>query len=195
MKSLIAGALAVMAFVFGGTSPAYAEQPAYAEDRAAIEELMARYLFAMDWNDFDSYAETFTEDGELVFATGAAKGRQAIRDMARKFKQRLGEIYRDEDGNPAVLRHVLGHTSIRVEGDRAWSRGFWYEMGNTGPGKTPEIGSFGTYADELVRIDGRWFFTKREVFNEFLEGRGTRAENPVRRMDAQADEMANGEVE
>ena len=42
-----------------------AAQGSYAEDRAEIEDLMARYLFAMDWGDFDAYAATFTEDGVL----------------------------------------------------------------------------------------------------------------------------------
>jgi hypothetical protein len=33
----------------------------YAGDRAAIEDLMTRYLFALDWNDFDTFAATLTE--------------------------------------------------------------------------------------------------------------------------------------
>ena len=34
----------------------------YAGDRTAIEGLMARHLFALDWNDFDTFAATLTED-------------------------------------------------------------------------------------------------------------------------------------
>jgi hypothetical protein len=34
----------------------------YAAGRAAIEDLIARYLFALDWNDFDTFAATLTED-------------------------------------------------------------------------------------------------------------------------------------
>ena len=37
----------------------------YASDRAEIADLMARYLFAMDYNDYDAYAECFAEDGVL----------------------------------------------------------------------------------------------------------------------------------
>ena len=33
----------------------------YARHRAEIEDLVARYLFAMDWNDFDAYAERTAE--------------------------------------------------------------------------------------------------------------------------------------
>ena len=32
----------------------------YAEDRAAIEDLQARYLFALDFHDPDLYVSTFT---------------------------------------------------------------------------------------------------------------------------------------
>ena len=161
----------------------------YAQDRAEIEDLMARYLFAMDHNDFDTYAETFTEDGTLDYAAGQTKGRENIRREAKEFKERVGAIYQDVDGNPAVLRHVLCHSAIRVEGDKAWHTGFWFECANDGPrtpdGKrfTPTLGSFGTYEDELVRVNGEWKFHYRNIRNEFLAGRETMKDNPVLVMD------------
>ncbi|MEO5597256.1 MAG: nuclear transport factor 2 family protein [Novosphingobium sp.] len=42
----------------------------YADDRAEIEDLMARYLFALDFFDADTYADTFTQDGVLDWAMG-----------------------------------------------------------------------------------------------------------------------------
>src|ERR1700692_2524164 len=53
----------------------------YAEDRAAIEDLQARYLFALDFHDPDLYVSTFTEDGILDYGSGDVKGRQAIKDV------------------------------------------------------------------------------------------------------------------
>ncbi len=35
----------------------------YAEDRALIEDLQARYMFAFDFHDVDKYVSLFTEDG------------------------------------------------------------------------------------------------------------------------------------
>ena len=65
------------------TSPlsSYAQTPvsSYAEDRAAIEDLQARYLFALDFHDPDLYVSTFTEDGVLDYGSGEVKGRQAIK--------------------------------------------------------------------------------------------------------------------
>jgi ketosteroid isomerase-like protein len=167
-------------------TPALAEQRSYAEDRAAIEDLMARYLFAMDWNDFDAYADTFTEDGELEFSRASAKGREDIRQAAREFKQLIGKVYKDADGDPAILRHVIAQKVIRIEGDRAWSTSLWYEMANTGPEGSPEIGTFGIYQDELARVEGEWLFKRRKILNEFLEGRHSGLVNPVRTLDAAA---------
>lgn len=163
----------------------------YARDRAEIEDLMARYLFAMDYNDFDSYAEMFTEGGTLEFARGAVTGRENIRAAAQGFKQAIAGIYTDVDGNPAILRHVLCQSVIRVEGDRAWHTGFWFEAANDGPrhesGRlTPTIGTFGIYKDELVRVGGEWKFAYRNILNEFLAGRESGAVNPVLAMDATA---------
>lgn len=157
--------------------------PSYAEDRAAIEDLLARYLFALDWNDFDTFGDTFTEDAEFEYARGTARGREAIVETIRGFKERIGAHYTDEQGNPAVLRHVLGQTVIRVAGDRAFVTAFWWEMANNGPGNTPLVGTFGTYEDELQRVAGQWKFAKRRVLNEFLPGRETGARNPVLGMD------------
>ena len=63
----------------------------------------------------------------------------------------VGAPPQDEDGKPAVLRHVLAHTVIRVGGDRAWTRAQWFEMANDGPGKSLKMGTFGIYEDELER--------------------------------------------
>lgn len=165
--------------------------PTYAQDRAEIEDLMSRYLFAMDYNDFDTYADMFTDDGVLDYARGAIKGRESIRQSAMQFKEAVGSIFVDVDGNPAILRHILTHSTIRVEGDKAWHTGMWFEMANDGPRQhsgrlTPTLGTFGVYEDELERVDGDWKFTYRNIRNEFLDGRDSGTVNPVLGMDAKA---------
>ena len=163
----------------------YDEQ--YAADRAEIEDLMARYLFALDYNDMDSFIAMFTEDAEFEFARGRVKGRDTILETVKGFKVRIGEHYKPEDGTPATLRHVLAHTAIGVEGDRAWTRAQWFEMANDGPGKSLKMGTFGIYEDKLRKVDGRWLFTERRILNEFLPGRESGPGNPVPQMDALAD--------
>lgn len=160
--------------------------PGYARDRAEIEDLMARYLFALDYNDLDSFIAMFTDDAEFEFARGRVSGKAAILETVKGFKERIASIYVDEDGHPAVLRHVLAHTAIRVEGDRAWTRAQWFEMANDGPGKSLKMGTFGIYEDKLRKVDGRWLFSERRILNEFLPGRESGPDNPIRSMDAAA---------
>ena len=170
--------------------PAMGAQPShgmhYAEDRAEIEDLMSRYLFAMDYGDFDAYVETFTEDGVLEFSRSTSKGRGEIKRAVAAFKEGIGKLYKDKDGNPATLRHVLLQAVIRVEADSAWTRSLWVEMANDGPNGALKMGTFGIYEDELKRVKGHWLFSKRRVLNEFLEGRHSGPNNPVRDLDGLA---------
>jgi hypothetical protein len=150
-----------------------------ARDRAEIADLLARYLFAMDWHDADAYAE----DGVLDYAMGTTVGREAIRAEATAFKQNIGRIFVDWQGNPAKLRHLVHQKALRVEGDRAWHTGLWWEMTNGGPEGSVATPSFGIYEDELVRVDGRWLFARRKIYNEFLQGRESGQANPVLAME------------
>lgn len=161
-----------------------------ARNRAEIKDLMGRYLFAMDWHDTDAYAACFTEDGVLDYAMATLNGREEIRQGALKFRDAVGDLFKREDGSPALLRHVLDHIVIRVEGNEAWTTAFWWELTDGGPGRTPEIQSFGTYEDELVRVNGQWLFRRRKIYNELIPGRETPAENPVRHYDEAAQAAA-----
>jgi hypothetical protein len=184
--------LAALAALLLVTAPARAEPTygaSYAADRAEIEELMARYLFAIDYFDWDAYVATFAEDGELEFAAGVSKGREAIRAAVTRFAGGIGRVYHTEDGKPAVLRHVILQSSIRVEGNRAWGRSLWLEMANHGPGDTMKMGTYGIYEDEFTKVDDRWLIARRNVLNEFIPGRRSGPENPVGEMDALAEAL------
>jgi 3-phenylpropionate/cinnamic acid dioxygenase small subunit len=159
----------------------------YAQDRAEIEDLMARYLFAIDYFDWDAYVATFAEDGELEFASGTSRGREAIRTAVTNFSQGIGRFYHTEDGRPAKLRHVILQSAIRVEGNRAWARSQWVEMANHGPADEMKMGTYGIYDDEFKRVDGRWLIAKRRVLNEFIPNRNSGPTNPVREMDRLAE--------
>lgn len=190
MRLLKNCALALAAWGLALAAPAAAQQydypDTYAADRAEIEDLMARYLFAMDYGDLDSYIATFTEDGSIEFASGTYTGREEIYAAVSRFKEGIGQFYTTEDGEPAALRHVLLQSVVRVEGDRAWSTSLWMEMANDGPDDSFKMGTFGIYEDELERVDGRWLFSRRVVLNEFIDGRESGPDNPVHNVDAAA---------
>jgi hypothetical protein len=193
-KATLAATLLAPAFTLSvpamaqDTSPADARSyaPTYAQDRAEIEDLMARYLFAIDYFDWDAYVATFAPDGELEFAAGVTRGRDAIRTAVTNFSEGIGRFYHTADGQPAKLRHVTLQSVVRIEGDRAWARTQWVEMANHGPNDEMKMGTYGLYEDEFVRLDGRWLIQRRNVLNEFIPGRNSGPENPVAEMDAAA---------
>ena len=75
----------------------------YAEDRAEIEDLHARYLFARDFHDPDLYISTFTEDGVLDYGSGEVKGRQAIKKCDRRNAE--SQAGRRETGGRRAAQH------------------------------------------------------------------------------------------
>ncbi len=152
----------------------------YAEDRAAIVNLQGRYLFALDFRDAEAYASTFSEDGVIIWARGEIKGRKAIHDFLSS------GIYDPtktaEEGKwPAASRHFITNQVIKVEGNGAKAVTYWFQAtNNTADRRTMVLGLFGHYEDELVKIDGQWFFKKRIIYNEGLEGRHKAGqENPA----------------
>src|SRR4026207_1336722 len=96
-----------------------AADTSYAEDRAAIENLQARYLFAMDFGDPDLYVTTFTEDGILDVGSGEIRGRKAIHEVIAK----MPNSRTTENGlRPASGRHNISNIVIKVHGNTASGR-------------------------------------------------------------------------
>ena len=152
----------------------------YAEDRASIEDLQARYMFAMDWQDADAYAATFTEDGVLDWALGVARGRDAIRaevhGMRAAFARREAV---DAPRRPARLRHFITNVTLKIDGDEATGHAYWMELNNDVRDRWPYVGGYGHYADDLRKIDGVWLFARRKIYNEILDTRAATGPNPA----------------
>ena len=144
----------------------------YAEDRALIEDLQARYLFALDSFDMDTYVETFTEDGILDIVEYQVKGRDAIRKALEEsrpvFDQSAGDA--PKGPYPASGRHNITNIVIKIDGDRAYGRAYWFHYGNNNPERKAVLDAYGHYEDEMVKVDGEWLFKKRVIYNESVEG-------------------------
>jgi hypothetical protein len=135
----------------------------YAEDRAAIEDLQARYLFAMDFGDPDLYVTLFTEDGILDVGSGEIRGRKAIRDVIAK----MPNSRTSENGlRPASGRHNISNIAIKVNGNKATGRAYWFHYSNNNPERKSVFDGYGHYEDDMVKVNGQWFFTKRRIYNE-----------------------------
>ena len=155
----------------------------YADDRAEIENLQARYLFALDWQDPDEYASVFAEDGVLDWVGGIVRGREAIREECHGMRTYFSKRGDGELPTRAPrLRHFITSVVITVDGDRASSRSLWFEIDNDTRLRTPYVGGYGHYEDELSRVDGKWLFTFRKIWNECMADRAASFDNPVREM-------------
>lgn len=152
----------------------------YAEDRAAIENLMARYMFALDWQDADEYASTFVSDGILDWAGGIIQGRESIRTECRTMREyflRLATAHAPK--RRPRMRHFITNIVLEIDGDQAAGRAYWFELDNDTRNRWPYAGGYGHYEDRLRKVDGRWLFSHRKIFNECMDDRAAVDANPV----------------
>src|SRR3984885_5788209 len=161
-------------------------QTSYADDRAEIENLQGRYMFALDFHDADTYASTFTEDGVLDYGP-QVKGRDAMRkviaDMAKRAAdQAAAAPQAAPDGSalwPSVGRHNISSIVIKVDGDHAAGRAYWFHYSNNTPNLSGQLDSFGNYEDEMVKLNGHWLFSKRKIYNEEVKDWIYKGGNPA----------------
>lgn len=162
-------ALALAALVSSGVALFKPRLPR--DDRAQIEELMSRYVFALDWQDPQRYGDTFTTDGVLIWAGGTVSGRAAIVDEMQK--ARAADTARrasEPPERPWRRRHFTTNLALRVQGDRATGRSYWFEFNDDTVDRKAYLGAYGHSEDEFRRVDGRWLFSRRQIFNEQRDG-------------------------
>lgn len=124
--------------------------PLTLEDRFAIDELIARYCFAIDHGEPEAYAACFTEDGEM-YADGRlrGKGRAALAANIRK-------------ANEQGLHRRHWPCNAIIEGDANTARLRLYVMTfDIDKSLTPYL--IGEYDDALVKVGGQWQFQRRSV--------------------------------
>jgi hypothetical protein len=150
----------------------------YAEDRALIEDLQARYMFALDFGDLDTYVKTFTEDGILDIVGMKWQGREVIKKGLEGMPAPEGEGAADTGPYPATGRHNITNIVIKVDGNKATGRAYWFHMGNDNPERKATLDSYGYYEDEMVKVNGEWLFSKRVIYNEQMAEWIGSSENP-----------------
>lgn len=156
---------AIVVFIASNAASLHAQArptSSYGDDRAAIEDLQARYLFALDFHDPDLYVSTFTPDGILDYGSGDVKGREAIKAVIARMPNPAATA----GLRPAAARHNISNIVIKVDGDKAFSRSYWFHYSNDKTQRKGVFDGFGHYEDELVKVNGNWLFTKRKIYNE-----------------------------
>jgi hypothetical protein len=180
MQNLVRNLIVLAAVLVSAPTLAEEYDGTYALDRAQIEDLQGRYLFAMNWGDFATYASTFTEDGVLDWARNTVTGRDAIRQEAEVLWQVFSGLEEGETATSApTRRHFIANTVLEIDEDTAVGRAYWYEFDIGMSGQQPFVLAYGHYEDELRKVDGKWLFSRRKIYNVILEGREGSAENPA----------------
>jgi hypothetical protein len=132
------------------------------EDRLAIFELYARYLWALDTGDTDAYIATFTEDGEASeeLADGTLefrRGRDEIRRLVLKFHER-----EDFPGHQHQMSQHLFDPDPEGRPDHWLVRSYAWATINRPP-KPPYLHWCGHIRDIVAKVDGEWLIRKKEI--------------------------------
>jgi hypothetical protein len=148
---------------------AHAQEPAQQADalrqpvdRAAIEEVMQKYVWSVDSLDADGYVSVFTADAEIDSNGTLIKGHTAIRKVVTDMQARQA-ANRAEGKPPGGLYHVISNARISFTGpDEALYQSYWETL-RKGDGNRYAAGGFGRSEDRLVKRDGKWLISHRKL--------------------------------
>ena len=132
------------------------------EDRIAVEDVMARYVWAVDSLDADGYVAVFTEDAIIDSNGSISKGHAAIRTIVTGLIQR-----RDDNkakGLPtANLYHVISSPRITFpKPGEALHQSYWQTVRRDKDGRMTAA-AMGRSEDRLVKRNGKWLIEWRKL--------------------------------
>jgi ketosteroid isomerase-like protein len=124
-------------------------------DRLEIQELIARYSYALDSGDFDALDELFTDDAVLDYrATGA------IRGSLKEMKEFVADAFTMFD----ATQHLTTQTLLRFsdDGNTAYGKSTCHNPMVFGGDNKPKMMVIGLwYIDTYVRTPDGWRFKER----------------------------------
>jgi uncharacterized protein (TIGR02246 family) len=132
------------------------------EDRIAVEDVMARYVWAVDSLDPEGYVAVFTEDAIIDSNGSISKGHEEIRKIVTSLVQR-----RDDNkakGLPTSnLYHVISNVRITFpKPGEALHQSYWQTVRRDPDGKRTAA-AMGRSEDRLVRRNGKWLIQSRKL--------------------------------
>ena len=137
------------------------------EDRIAVEDVMARYVWAVDSLDPEGYVAVFTDDAVIDSNGSISKGHQEIRKIVTSLIQR-----RDDNKAKGVptsnLYHVISNVRITFpKPGEALHQSYWQTVRRDQDGKMTAA-AMGRSEDRLVKRNGKWLiqFRKLTVFTD-----------------------------
>ncbi len=127
------------------------------EDRIAIQDLIARYAWALDTGDIDSFVACFAPDAVVVEEVFEDPDRWEGHDGLR----RLAQHYSSAPGFPGRQHHV-SQSLVEGDGERCSVKSFTFVTECRG--EPPYVLRFaGYYDDQLIKTGGDWVFKERVI--------------------------------
>jgi len=132
------------------------------EDRIAVEDVMARYVWAVDSLDAEGYVAVFTEDAIIDSNGSISKGHEEIRKIVTSLIQR-----RDDNKTKGLptsnLYHVISNVRITFpKPGEALHQSYWQTVRRDKDGKM-SAAAMGRSEDRLVKRNGKWLIQWRKL--------------------------------
>ena len=138
------------------------------EDRIAVEDVMNRYVWAVDSLDADGYVAVFTEDAVIDSNGNFSRGHAEIRKVVTGMIQRQDEARTKGVPPPARLYHVISNVRITFpKPGEALHQSYWQTVRRDTDGRMIAA-AMGRSEDHLVKRNGKWLiqFRKLTVFTD-----------------------------
>jgi len=132
-------------------------------DRAAIHEVMQKYMWSADMLDPDGYVSVFTEDAVVDSNGDVHRGHAEIRKVITGLQARQA-ANREKGLPPGNLYHVVTNERISfTSATEALYQSYWQTLRKS-DGTRYVAGGFGRSEDRLVKQrDGRWLIKSRKL--------------------------------
>ena len=132
------------------------------DDRIAVEDVMARYVWAVDSLDQEGYVAVFTADAVIDSNGTISKGHAEIRRIVTSLIQR-----RDDNkakGLPTSnLYHVISNVRITFpKPGEALHQSYWQTV-RRGKDGVMAAAAMGRSEDRLVKRNGKWLIQSRKL--------------------------------
>ena len=165
MKNLTKMAVFALMGLLGSLAVAADNDALRVRDRIQIEDLMWRYARALDTENAEAYAATYTPDGQFGTGANATKGHEALKKMISDLKQRtVDNEAKTKEKRPALYHMVTNHSVEFVDKDHARVNAYYITVSAAGGANVPaRVAAAGREVDELIRVNGQWLIKVRDV--------------------------------
>ncbi|NLD38029.1 MAG: nuclear transport factor 2 family protein [Desulfatiglans sp.] len=126
-------------------------------DRIQIEDMIVKYYVDMGEGKHHDLAMYYTEDAILDVNNQVSKGREEIEKLY------AGVGGSGEAAFSGKMHMLLNNAIIEIDGDTAKAWFIWTGVMNEDIKAPPRFQEQGREYDELVKINGNWFITKRYI--------------------------------